>query len=48
MGNRTIGASALGGTLFGTIFGVHIPGLYYLFAKLEEGVINQNEDHVPL
>jgi multidrug efflux pump subunit AcrB len=50
VGNRTIGASALGGTLFGTIFGVLvIPGLYYLFAKLEEGKsLIKNEDHVPL
>ncbi len=32
IGNRTIGASALGGMLFGTIFGVIIiPGLYYIF-----------------
>ncbi|CAI3937592.1 efflux RND transporter permease subunit [Alteromonas sp. MmMcT2-2] len=50
VGNRTIGASALGGTLFGTVFGVLvIPGLYYLFAKLEEGKsLIKNEDHVPL
>jgi HAE1 family hydrophobic/amphiphilic exporter-1 len=38
IGNRTIGASALGGMLFGTIFGVIIiPGLYYIFAKLADG-----------
>jgi HAE1 family hydrophobic/amphiphilic exporter-1 len=38
IGNRTIGASALGGMLFGTIFGVIIvPGLYYIFAKLSDG-----------
>ena len=38
VGNRTIGGSALGGMLFGTIFGVLIvPGLYYIFAKLGEG-----------
>ena len=38
IGNRTIGASALGGMLFGTIFGVIIvPGLYYIFGKLAEG-----------
>ncbi len=36
--NRTIGSSALGGMLFGTIFGVIIvPGLYYIFAHLAEG-----------
>ncbi|WP_445370226.1 efflux RND transporter permease subunit [Methylomonas sp. HW2-6] len=38
VGNRTIGTSALGGMLFGTLFGVVlIPGLYYIFAKLIEG-----------
>lgn len=38
IGNHTIGGSALGGMLFGTIFGVVvIPGLYYIFAKLAEG-----------
>jgi HAE1 family hydrophobic/amphiphilic exporter-1 len=35
IGNKTIGGSALGGMLFGTLFGVIIiPGLYYIFAKL--------------
>jgi HAE1 family hydrophobic/amphiphilic exporter-1 len=38
VGNHTIGASSLGGMLFGTIFGVLIiPGLYYIFGKLQEG-----------
>ncbi|RIJ34260.1 efflux RND transporter permease subunit [Pontibacter oryzae] len=38
IGNRTIGASALGGMLFGTIFGVIIvPGLYYIFAHMADG-----------
>ncbi|MEZ6186846.1 MAG: efflux RND transporter permease subunit [Planctomycetota bacterium] len=38
IGNRTIGASALGGMVFGTLFGVLIvPGLYYVFGKLSEG-----------
>ncbi|MEZ4829078.1 MAG: efflux RND transporter permease subunit [Bacteroidia bacterium] len=38
IGNKTIGASALGGMLFGTIFGVLIvPGLYYIFGKMAEG-----------
>ena len=38
IGNRTIGASAMGGMLFGTVFGVIIiPGLYYIFAKLADG-----------
>ncbi|GAL84290.1 hydrophobe/amphiphile efflux-1 HAE1 family transporter [Sporocytophaga myxococcoides] len=35
IGNRTIGSSALGGMLFGTIFGVIIvPGLYYIFGTI--------------
>jgi HAE1 family hydrophobic/amphiphilic exporter-1 len=35
IGNRTIGTTAVGGMLLGTIVGVlMIPGLYYLFAKL--------------
>ncbi len=38
VGNRTIGASALGGMFLGTVFGVVVvPGLYYVFAKLAEG-----------
>lgn len=47
IGNRTIGASALGGMLFGTIFGVVIvPGLYYIFGSLAEGrkLIKNEED----
>jgi len=37
-GNRTIGTAALGGMLFGTVFGVIIiPGLYYLFGTIAEG-----------
>ena len=37
IGNRTIGAAATGGMLFGTIFGVLIiPGLYYIFASISE------------
>ncbi len=36
--NRTIGASAFGGMLAGTVFGVIIiPGLYFIFGKLAEG-----------
>jgi HAE1 family hydrophobic/amphiphilic exporter-1 len=48
--NRTIGASALGGMLFGTIFGVLVvPGLYYIFGKLAEGrAMIKNEDENPL
>lgn len=38
IGNKTIGSSALGGMLFGTVFGVIIvPGLYFIFGKLAEG-----------
>jgi len=50
IGNRTIGSSALGGMLFGTIFGVIIvPGLYYVFARLSEGKhLIQQEDESPL
>lgn len=50
VGNKTIGSSALGGMLFGTLFGVLlIPGLYYVFAKIIDGkkLINE-EDMVPL
>jgi HAE1 family hydrophobic/amphiphilic exporter-1 len=50
VGNHTIGASALGGMLFGTIFGVIvIPGLYYIFAKMQDGrSLIKNEDLNPL
>ena len=47
VGNRTIGASALGGMVFGTLFGVVIvPGLYFVFATLSEGkrLIRDEED----
>ncbi len=38
IGNQTIGASALGGMLLGTVFGVIIvPGLYYVFGSMIEG-----------
>ncbi|MFM7022862.1 MAG: efflux RND transporter permease subunit [Flavobacteriales bacterium] len=38
IGNRTIGSSALGGMLFGTLFGVIIvPGLYYIFGSIAAG-----------
>ncbi|MFZ6025163.1 MAG: efflux RND transporter permease subunit [Bacteroidota bacterium] len=49
-GNHTIGTSALGGMLFGTIFGVIIvPGLYYIFGKLTEGKkLIRDEDENPL
>ncbi|MEW6431522.1 MAG: efflux RND transporter permease subunit [Myxococcota bacterium] len=47
IGNRTIGASALGGMFFGTVFGVIVvPGLYYVFGSLSEGkaLIRDEED----
>jgi HAE1 family hydrophobic/amphiphilic exporter-1 len=47
IGNRTIGTSALGGMLFGTVFGVIIvPGLYYIFGSLADGrklIYDENE-----
>ncbi|WP_304518163.1 efflux RND transporter permease subunit, partial [Cecembia rubra] len=50
IGNRTIGSSALGGMLLGTIFGVIIvPGLYYFFGRIAEGrKLIQGEDENPL
>ena len=50
VGNRTLGASALGGMLFGTVFGVIIvPGLYYIFGSLAEGKsLIKFEDETPL
>lgn len=50
VGNRTIGSSALGGMLFGTIFGVIIiPGLYYIVGKMAEGKhLIRDEDESPL
>lgn len=50
IGNKTIGASALGGMLFGTIFGIIIvPGLYYIFGSMAHGrKLIKNEDDSPL
>lgn len=50
VGNHTIGSSALGGMLFGTIFGVIIvPGLYFIFGTLQLGKqLISNEDLNPL
>lgn len=50
LGNRTIGTAALGGMLFGTVFGVIIiPGLYYIFGKIsEKNILVVNEDENPL
>ncbi len=44
--NNTIGASALGGMLLGTIFGVLVvPGLYYIFASLAQGKKLIKDEH---
>lgn len=50
IGNQTIGSSALGGMLLGTVFGVIVvPGLYFIFGKLAEGKqLIQGEDDLPL
>lgn len=50
LGNRTIGASALGGMFFGTVFGVIIvPGLYYIFGSWASGrKLIRNEDESSL
>ncbi|HEY1602377.1 MAG TPA: efflux RND transporter permease subunit [Pirellulales bacterium] len=50
IGNRTIGTTAVGGMLLGTIIGVLvIPGLYYLFAKLSgDGKLLEDETDEPL
>lgn len=47
IGNRTLGSAALGGMMFGTIFGVIIvPGLYLIFGSLADGrkLIRDEED----
>lgn len=50
VGNHTIGASALGGMLLGTIFGVVlVPGLYFIFGSMQEGRhLVRDEDANPL
>ena len=50
IGNRTIGAAAAGGMLFGTVFGVLIvPGLYYIFGRIsEKHPIIKDEEEKPL
>ncbi|WBA43402.1 efflux RND transporter permease subunit [Hymenobacter canadensis] len=50
IGNRTIGTAALGGMLFGTVFGVIlVPGLYYIFGTLSAGrKLIQDENENPL
>jgi HAE1 family hydrophobic/amphiphilic exporter-1 len=48
--NRTIGAAAAGGMLFGTIFGlVVIPGLYVIFATISEKIVaRRNKEELAL
>ena len=50
IGNKTLGSGALGGMLFGTVFGVIIvPGLYYIFGSLASGrKLIQDEDDTSL
>ncbi len=50
IGNRTIGATGVGGMLVGTVLGVLvIPGLYYLFGKFADGrKLLQDEVDEPL
>ncbi|TDN37449.1 efflux RND transporter permease subunit [Hymenobacter sp. UV11] len=50
IGNRTIGTAALGGMLFGTVFGVIlVPGLYYIFGTMAEGrQLIQDENEYPI
>lgn len=46
IGNRTIGTTAVGGMLMGTLVGVLvIPGLYYLFAKISDGRKLIHDEH---
>ena len=50
IGNRTIGTTAAGGMLVGTLIGVLvIPGLYYLFGRIADGrKLLQDEVDAPL
>lgn len=50
IGNRTIGTTAIGGMLLGTVIGVLvIPGLYYLFGKIaDRGKFIKYEESDPL
>lgn len=46
VGNKTIGSSAMGGMVFGTLFGVIIiPGLYYIFARMADGKNLIKDEH---
>lgn len=45
VGNRTIGAAATGGMIFGTLFGLILtPGLYVIFATLAEKFSRRREE----
>lgn len=48
--NRTIGAAAAGGMLFGTVFGlIVIPGLYVVFATISEKmVVRRHKEEIAL
>jgi HAE1 family hydrophobic/amphiphilic exporter-1 len=50
IGNRTIGTTAAGGMIVGTVIGVLIiPGLYYLFGRIADGrQILRDETNEPL
>ncbi|GAA3514439.1 efflux RND transporter permease subunit [Aquimarina addita] len=50
IGNRTIGGSAMGGMLIGTLIGVLvIPGLYYVFGRMADGRgLIKNESDEPV
>jgi multidrug efflux pump subunit AcrB len=46
IGNRTIGTTAAGGMLVGTVVGVLvIPGLYYLFGGIADGRALIRDEH---
>ena len=46
IGNRTIGTTAVGGMLIGTLIGVFvIPGLYFLFARISDGKKLIKDEH---
>jgi hydrophobic/amphiphilic exporter-1 (mainly G- bacteria), HAE1 family len=46
IGNRTIGTTAVGGMLLGTVVGVLvIPGLYYLFGRMADGRALIKDEH---
>jgi HAE1 family hydrophobic/amphiphilic exporter-1 len=50
VGNRTLGSSAMGGMITGTLIGVLIiPGLYFIFATLVDGKnLLADQDHTSI